>query len=132
MKKRYLLDTQAMVFWTTGENMSPGFRGALDDAAGRGEVCVSSVSFWELALLARKGRIKIADVAGWKDRFLVHSGAVLVDPDVDDMIASALLPPHHKDPLDRLLVAQAFRLGAALVSRDAALPAYGLDVLWLE
>ncbi|MFZ5812604.1 MAG: type II toxin-antitoxin system VapC family toxin [Thermodesulfobacteriota bacterium] len=132
MKKRYLLDTHAMVFWTTGENMSPGFREVLDVAAGRGEVCVSSVSFWELALLARKGRLEIADVAGWKDRFLAHSGAVLVDPDVDDMIASALLPPYHKDPLDRLLVAQALRLRAALVSRDATLPAYGVEVLWLE
>jgi PIN domain nuclease of toxin-antitoxin system len=129
--KRCLLDTHAMVFWTTRENMSTAFLAALDELAENGGVYVSSVSFWELALLARKGRVEIADVALWKDRFLDSSRAILADPSVDDMIASAQLPPHHRDPFDRLLVAQARALSAALVSRDASLPAYGTDMFWM-
>lgn len=130
--KRCLLDTHAMVFWSTGENMSAGFRAVLDDLAGNGGVFVSSVSFWELALLARKGRLEIADVAMWKDRFIELSGAILVDPSADEMIASAVLPLHHRDPFDRLLVIQAMSLSAALVSRDACLPAYGVDMVWMD
>lgn len=43
--------------------------------------------------------------------------------------AAASLPPYHRDPLDRMLVAQALRLGAVLVSRDPAFGPYGVDVL---
>ncbi|MDQ7831922.1 MAG: type II toxin-antitoxin system VapC family toxin [Desulfovibrionaceae bacterium] len=130
--KRCLLDTHAMVFWSTGENMSAGFRAELDDLAGSGGVFVSSVSFWELALLARKGWVEIVDVAMWKDRFLELSGAILIDPSADEMIASAFLPLHHRDPFDRLLVTQAMALPAALVSRDACLPLYGVDMFWMD
>lgn len=121
-----------MVFWATGENMSASFRAVLDELAGSGGVYVSSVSFWELALLARKGRVEIADVAIWKDRFLDLSKTILIDPSADEMIASAVLPLHHRDPFDRLLVIQAMTLSAALVSRDACLPSYGIDLFWMD
>ena len=91
---------------------------------------VSAAAFWEIALLARKGRLEIDDVTSWKNELLAATGAQLAAPDVDDMIASVALPRHHRDPFDRLFVAQARSLRAMLVSRDAAFDAYDVETRW--
>jgi PIN domain nuclease of toxin-antitoxin system len=127
---RLLLDTHAVVFWHRREIMSVPTQTLLDHAAARGNLFISSVSFWEVALLARKGRIAIDDVAAWKNDILEFSGARLASADVDAMIASAELPQHHKDPFDRVLVVQARSLDAVLVSRNRELSAYGIRVSW--
>jgi PIN domain nuclease of toxin-antitoxin system len=61
---------------------------------------------------------------------LAGSTSRLPEPDVDAMIASAALPDHHRDPFDRLLVAQALQHGFALVSRDALLATYPVELVW--
>ena len=131
MKRRgYLLDTHALVFWRTGEHLPESLRTTLDRAAARGRVLVSSISFWEVALLARKGKIQLDDVTAWKDEVLAFSGALLAHPSVDEMVESTLLPPVHKDPFDRLLVTQARHLQVILVSRDAVFRDYDVDTFW--
>ncbi len=130
--KNLLLDTHALVFWSLGQHLSERFAALLDRQNRAGRLLVSAVSFWEVALLARKGRIAIDDVAAWKEELRQYAGIRIVVPDADDMIRSAALPPHHKDPMDRLLVAQAMALGAVLVTRDAILERYGIKTLWRE
>jgi PIN domain nuclease of toxin-antitoxin system len=130
MNQRYLLDTHAIVFWQSGPYMPVALRTFLDHEAHRGNVLISAISFWEMALLAKKGRIEIDDVGRWKDEILKLSGARLVNPLVDDMIASANLPDHHSDPFDRLLVCQANTEKCVLVSRDSALDVYAVKRLW--
>ena len=102
----------------------------LDQEAQRDNVLVSSISFWEIALLVKKGRIGIDNLDEWKNDILKYSGARLAYPEIDDMIASTRLPDHHKDPFDRLLVCQANREKAALVSRDSLLSAYEVELIW--
>jgi PIN domain nuclease of toxin-antitoxin system len=130
--KRYLLDTHALVFWSLGEGLSPRFAARLDRLCRAGRLAVSAVSFWETALLAQKGRIELPDVAGWKDELVRASGLAVLTPDANVMIASALLPPLYKDPMDRLIVAHALAEGAVLVSRDAMVRRYPVPTLWQD
>lgn len=102
----------------------------LDVASRSGHVLVSTAAFWEVALLARKGRLEIDDVSSWKNELLAATGTRLATPEVDDMIASVALPQHHRDPFDRLFIAQARSLRAVLVSRDALFAAYDVATRW--
>lgn len=127
---RFLLDTHAVVHWQLGTAMPPALSDDLDVASRSGLVLVSAAAFWEIALLARKGRLEIDDVTSWKNELLAATGAQLAAPHVDDMIASVALPQHHRDPFDRLFVAQARSLRAVLVSRDAVFDAYDVATRW--
>ena len=128
--KRFLLDTHAIVHWQLGTAMPRALSDDLDVASRSGLVLVSTAAFWEIALLARKGRLDIEDVSSWKNELLAATGAQLAAPHVDDMIASVALPQHHRDPFDRLFVAQARSLRAVLVSRDAVFAAYDVATRW--
>ena len=130
LSDRYLLDTHAIVFWQQRQHMPVSLQTMLDHAAAKGLVLISSISFWEIALLVQKGRLEIDDVTVWKNEILRFSNARLVSPDVDDMISSPNLQNHHKDPFDRLLVAQATREKAILVTKDSDVIAYGTRTIW--
>ena len=61
----------------------------------------------------------------------LSSGITVIDPSADDMIASALLPDLHKDPFDRLLVAQARRHKSGVITRDTVVSQYDVETTWL-
>lgn len=69
-------------------------------------------------------------MSSWKNELLAATGTRLATPEVDDMIASVALPQHHRDPFDRLFIAQARSLRAVLVSRDAVFAAYDVATRW--
>ena len=126
----YALDTHALVFWANREHLDDEFADFLDERAQQGELVVSAVCFWEIALLAKKGRLVLDDVRQWKDDLIARSGILLIEPTVDEMIASTQLPDLHKDPFDRLLVAQAQSRGHTLVTRDALVSQYEVEMAW--
>ncbi|RKX78688.1 MAG: hypothetical protein DRP87_05530 [Spirochaetes bacterium] len=130
MSSYFLMDTHALVFWQNKEEMDDSVIEFLDDQAAGGNVFVSPISFWELSLLVKKGRIALDNISRWKEDILNFSGVLILNPDIDDMIASVHLPDHHKDPFDRLLVVQAIRHGAFLVSRDESLRKYPVKLYW--
>ena len=125
--KRLLLDTNVVVWLLLGD------RARIPDAVVEelqdegNDVAVSAVSVWEMAIKRSLGKLKIAD--GW-------AGALSrldLDPlPITSLHAAAVeqLPWHHRDPFDRLLVAQASVEASALVTADPRLGAYGVDVLW--
>lgn len=122
-----LLDTNVAVWLLLGnrERVSAPVREALEDE--RNEVAVSAASVWEIAIKRSLGKLTIED--GWAS-VLARLG---FDPmPVTQVHAEAVehLPWHHRDPFDRLLVAQASVERCALVSPDRQLAAYGVDLLW--
>ncbi len=127
----YLLDTHALLFWAMRVEMPESLIAALDEYQTQGRLFASAANFWEIALLVQKGRIELTDVKQWKDELLAHTSLQLLMPDADNMIASVQLPPHHKDPFDRLIIAQAFAHKCVLVSKDGLFKAYGVPLLWL-
>jgi PIN domain nuclease of toxin-antitoxin system len=130
-KEKFLLDTHALIFWACRSSVSDEFIMFFDRQALNGNVIVSSASFWETAFLVRRKRVSITDTDKWKDELLQNTNITCVDPDASEMIESVSLPEHHKDPFDRLLLIQARRRNAHLVSRDRIFEQYGEKVFWI-
>jgi len=113
-----LLDTHVALWWA----LEPGqLSGDVVRLVGAplNEVWVSAASAWELAIKVRSGRLAV-DV----DRLfesLIGNGLRILGIGVDDAITAGLLDWDHRDPFDRMLVAQAQRLALTIVTRDAAI-----------
>jgi PIN domain nuclease of toxin-antitoxin system len=108
------------------ERLSPPARAAI--GASRRPLTVSAVSLWEVAIKRSLGKLRApADLS----RQLAALGQVELLP-VSPLHAEAVgeLPWHHRDPFDRMLVAQARMEKLAIVSSDAAFAQYGVDVIW--
>ena len=98
-------------------------------AIGDGEdpILISAVVVWEVAIKRRLGKLDApADLL----LRLEQAGVELLPITARHADRVATLPMHHQDPFDRLLIAQAEIDGLTLVSADAAMGRYGVDVLW--
>ncbi len=123
--ERFLLDTHALL-WTLTEprKLSKRARAALEDA--QNDVFVSPVSVWEIAVKRALGKLRAPDnlEAGIKDQGFIPLSLTFFHAE-----QAGALPPHHGDPFDRMLVAQAQAEGLILVTRDARIPLYGVRTL---
>lgn len=127
---RLLLDTHVFLWWTMDSpQLSSAARTAIADR--NTECWISAASTWELAIKCSLGKLV---VQGSLDRFVRQQmtanrfGSLPVE--LSHTLRVADLPWHHRDPFDRLLVAQCQVEGLTLVSADAALQAYELPLLW--
>lgn len=124
-----LLDTH-VVLWAASApaELSPAARAALEDSTQ--DVFVSVVSAWEIAIKQSLGKLELARPAEvWLPDVLTRTGLRLAPVGLDAALAVRGLPWVHRDPFDRLLVAQALSSGFTLVTRDAQLERYGVPVL---
>ena len=92
------------------------------------DVAVSVVTPWELAIKAASGKLEI-DWARLQGA-LASDALAILPLTVADGLAAGALPAVHRDPFDRMVVAQATRTRRTLVSPDAVLSRYGVHVLW--
>ncbi|HEA70065.1 MAG TPA: type II toxin-antitoxin system VapC family toxin [Desulfobacterales bacterium] len=130
-KKAYLFDTHTLVFWNNNESVSEKFIRFFDNQVQKGHLYVSSISFWEIALLVKKGRMSMSDVHAWKNEILSNTNIRLIEPSASEMINSTLLPDYHKDPFDRLLVAQANQNNLLIVTKDRNIDKYEVETFWM-
>lgn len=106
------------------QTISTSTRESIESPAN--DVVVSAASIWELEIKRAIGKIEIdVDLVAGLER----AAATIVPILGADAIRAARLPMHHRDPFDRMLVAQAQRLGAVLVTRDPAFARYDVEVL---
>ncbi len=129
--KAYLFDTHSLVFWDSKEAVSEDYVKFFDKQDQKGNLYVSSISFWEVALLVKTRRIEIEDIHAWKSELLSNTNIRLIDPSATELIDSTLLPDHHKDPFDRVLIAQANHKNLLLVTKDRAIKEYDVSVFWI-
>jgi PIN domain nuclease of toxin-antitoxin system len=122
---KLLLDTHVILWWQRDDRRLN--KAARDAIAGAEVVWVSAASAWEAVIKMALGRLRLAEpfrVLLKADDFtelpltLAHADAL------------AVLPPHHRDPFDRVLLAQARVEGATLVSHDRAFAPYGVPMIW--
>lgn len=122
---RLLLDSHALIWWAENPaELTPAARAAIADPAN--EVFMSAASLWEIGLKCAKGKLRVpAGLAG----ALRADGISDLPIHVRHAERALALPPHHGDPFDRMLVAQALEENLTLVSRDRWIPAYGAPLL---
>lgn len=120
---RLLLDTHVFIWWDEGARLSKRAAGAIRAAD---QVYVSAVSGWEIAIEGALGRIETTREIG---AAVSESGFEELPLRLSHTEALGALPPHHRDPFDRMLVAQALSEGLTLVTRDRTLEAYGISLL---
>ncbi len=130
-KQTYLFDTHALIFWNNKEMVSEDFLHFFDKQEQQGRLYISSLSFWEVALLVKRGSIALPDVHVWKNEILENTNIHLTDPSASEMIDSVLLPDIHKDPFDRLLIAQARQSNFMIVTKDQQIQKYDVKTFWL-
>ena len=123
-----LLDTHAWIWLMNGNaDLRPEAVAAAREAARVSRLHVSAISAWEIAMLEARGRIVLTqDPLDWVRASVAQAGIVVEALSPEVMVSSTRLPGDlHGDPADRFIVATARRLGAALVTRDRQLLAYG-------
>jgi PIN domain nuclease of toxin-antitoxin system len=126
---KLLLDTNAFMWWDSnlGRLSAPALA-ALRDPAN--EVWFSVVNIWEMVIKAQLGklalRLPLVDIVAQQQA----NGLRVLEATMAHVLAVDVLPPVHKDPFDRLLVAQANVEGAELVTSDPIFAQYPVRVLW--
>jgi PIN domain nuclease of toxin-antitoxin system len=127
---RLLLDTHALVWWLTDDSaLSPKASVTMRDAAN--QVFVSAATAWEIATKHRIG--KFPQVASLVDNFaavMTRERFVPLPVTVEHGIRAGSFAAQHRDPFDRMLVAQALAENMMLVSNESLFDAFGVSRLW--
>jgi len=126
---KLLVDTHVLLWWFSRiGQLSPNSRVALETPDN--QVYVSAAVAWELAIKANLGKLEAHKLMPDLPQLLFEEGFRRLPISVDHAIRAGSLPQHHKDPFDRMLVAQAQFLGCPIVSADAILDRYGVVRIW--
>ena len=122
---RLLLDTHVWLWWQGDDpRLAKTARTAITGAA---EVYISAASAWEMAIKTALGKLE----APYDLTDAVRTGGFQELPVLFRHVAAlAALPRHHRDPFDRILLAQAAADGLTLVTADPMIPPYGTPLLW--
>ena len=123
----HLLDTSTLL-WALGspERLSARARRLVDT----GENIVSVASYWEVVIKAQKGTLTIPDLATWWSRASELTAARILPIRASHVTALAALPLLHRDPFDRILIAQAVAEGLRFVTGDDRIRAYPVRTIW--
>lgn len=126
---RLLLDTCTCLWLAGGSELSPAAAAAIRDAAN--DVFLSAASAWEIVCKHRLGKLPLPDAP---ERSIPAArqvrGVTALPFDEEAALFGTRLPPLHRDPFDRLLVAQAVAHGLAIVTPDPLVRQYPVRVIW--
>lgn len=127
---RLLLDTHAFLWWLAGdEKLGAGAREAISEELD--PIFVSAASIWEISTKHRLGKLPGASaIADDLPGVIASQGFVGLPVAVSHAQAAGALPGPHRDPFDRMLIAQAMLDDLVLVSNERAFAAYGVKRLW--
>jgi PIN domain nuclease of toxin-antitoxin system len=123
---KLLLDTHAVIWFTEdAHQLSTSAAAAIEDPTN--DILLSAVVAWEIAIKRGVGKLRVAN--NYVDVMLA-AGSRELPVAIAHARRVEKLPPHHSDPFDRLLVAQAMDENAAIVTNDERIRRYDVSVLW--
>ena len=130
MPGTYLLDTAPLIYLMSQEDSVPvAVRRELADP--KSEVFYSQISLWEIQIKYQLGKLTMSDEpATVLPRELARYGFTQLDLTDAAIFALSRLPPLHRDPFDRMLIAQAKMTGSTLISPDKVFSQYPINVRW--
>jgi PIN domain nuclease of toxin-antitoxin system len=123
-----LLDTHVLIWFVQGnERLGAEARRHIRNALADGEAMASAITFWEISMLTRRGRLSLNQPARtWADALCERSGIGVTDVSREIAIAAGGLGDEiHGDPIDRILIATARHHEAPLLTADRAILGYG-------
>lgn len=124
-----LLDTHAVIWWFEGA-AGLSKRASSIIASPGNLILISAAVGWELAIKVNFGKFNTPTLVQELGRIVEREGFVELPISLEHAVRAGLLPLHHRDPFDRLLVAQAQAMGASILSADRALDAYDVRRIW--
>jgi len=127
---RALLDTHALLWWLSDD---PGLTRAARKiiAETKNTLIISAASAWEIAIKVRLGRLPTAaDLIGDFTGHVEREGFQLLFISAEHAVRAGLLSGPHKDPFDRMLIAQAQAENVPIISNEAVFDNYGVRRLW--
>jgi PIN domain nuclease of toxin-antitoxin system len=127
---KLLLDTHVFIWWDS--NPARLSKKALALCSDPGNTLLLSVaSAWEMQIKMQMGKMQLSfplqDIIREQQK---DNGLQIIPVELEHVLALQSLPAHHRDPFDRLLIAQALAESAVLVSRDKTFSKYQLDLVW--
>jgi len=127
---RVLLDTHALLWWLSDDTaLARPARKTIADT--RNTVIVSAASAWEIATKVRLGKVPTAnDLAADFSGHLDRDGFQLLAISAEHGVRAGLLPGPHKDPFDRMLIAQAQAENMPIISNEILFESYGVRRIW--
>lgn len=127
MNQKLLLDTCAIIYLSTGQEIDAAAKVAINDAAWQNNVYVSPISAWELGKSLSRNELRTAkESLDFFREFLSRSQATLSALNPEVLMSSSFLPnPIHKDPMDRIIIATARINNYTVVTSDRAILDYG-------
>lgn len=127
---KYLLDTNTFIWWNkNSDNLSPVARSIVQERSHT--LLLSLVSVWEIQIKVGLGKLTLpASLAEILQKQRDANQIELLSITLPHILALENLPPHHKDPFDRLLVAQVQIEQIPILSADPMLKQYGIPVIW--
>jgi PIN domain nuclease of toxin-antitoxin system len=127
---RLLIDTHALLWWLSDDaSLSGTAREAMADTSN--VLLVSAACAWEISTKVRLGKLPgAAELAADFSGFMLREGFTTMDITTDHAVRAGLLPGPHKDPFDRMLIAQAQAEGAPVVSNESVFDDYGVHRVW--
>lgn len=125
-----LLDTHAFLWWISDD---PRLSAPIRELVGNGEskLFLSAASGWEIAIKMRLGRL---EVHGDPEQFILEQLALndiaVLPVSISHALRTVALPGHHRDPFDRMLVAQSQIERLPIVTADPLIARYAVEVIW--
>lgn len=126
----YLLDTHVFVWWMSNNPfLSNTARSVIQDPAT--EIVISSATCWEIATKVRIGKMPSppGGVSALRED-IEREGFLALSMNVEHAVLSGTLPDTHRDPFDRILIAQAIHEGLTIITKDRAIVAYDVPTLF--
>jgi PIN domain nuclease of toxin-antitoxin system len=125
-----LLDTHTL-FWSVDEvtKLSAAALAAIQDP--QNDRLLSAATIWEIAIKVGLGKMSLSlPYRAWMEKAIADLKLSVLPVTVEYAERLALLPPHHKDPFDRLMIAQGLVDAIPIVSSDVAFDPYGVTRIW--
>lgn len=122
-----VLDTHTLIWWVSGDaSLSKKAKAAINKELAGGDIIISCISAWEIAMLVECERLTLSmDVGSWLATVAEIEAVRFMPVDVEISLKSVGLPgDFHKDPADRMIVATARSLAVPLVTKDEKILAY--------
>jgi PIN domain nuclease of toxin-antitoxin system len=126
---RLLLDTHVLIWWFNEPSRLSQKAYSLLRGSGN-SIFVSAAAAWELAIKVNSGKVDALSLISDLASHVAEEGFAELPISMQQAVRAGLLPRHHRDPFDRVLVAQAQDLGIPVLSADRVLDRYDVKRIW--